>query len=508
MSRDEVEVEFHDALFGGDPRGLLDHLKLEGRPLGKNRWSVWPSHDRGFVSHHLIADETRFANRFDHLTHLQLSSSGLLGDPEIRARWTELDDQLAARIAANQDITARLYSIQSEMLKCESADELAAVIQQAYDMLGLVVSESGSELVFPNRSAHLLIASELLTHRARLPAIMFRFDQDPDAMQTISNIGDEGGYFASSAEWFQQIIGLSHYFGPLLGCLSPRFWCLPTGHPPATVLFNLGRSIAGHRHAPMEPMQLLPGLGRDEPVPDISLSPHSGRVAIPWWTNRLNQMFGYLCDPTVFANKYGIYDPYEHQHWFLTFSQAFGLITAIQTSGRNHAVQRALMNTVLDTFADRIAVRRFDQLCTYDTATAAAERVRTRMPPDVAQILMPLADRAVESLGGVQERFFFRKQRGDRNVIVRIPGSDRGHHRQPQRAAALLLKIYRNATHGFGGDRAPESDKDIIAERLLAHHDGNVPDDLVYLPYLYLLDALCDPEQVRKTIVKRVRVRG
>jgi hypothetical protein len=71
----------------------------------------------------------------------------------------------------------------------------------------------------------------------------------------------------------------------------------------------------------------------------------------------------------------------------------------------------------------------------------------------------------------------------------------------------MLLKIYRNATHGFGGTRQPESEKDLVAERLLAHHTGDIPDDLVFLPYLYLLDALCHPDKVRETIVKRVRVR-
>jgi hypothetical protein len=218
-------------------------------------------------------------------------------------------------------------------------------------------------------------------------------------------------------------------------------------------------------------------------------------------------MFRYLSDPTVFSNKHGIYDPYEHQHWLLTFGQVFGLTTGLQAAGRNHDVQRALMNTLLDTYADRITQRRFDQLCTYDTAKTTAERVRAQMPKDVAAIPMPLADRAVDSLQRVQDGFFFRKQRGDNNVVVKIPGDENPHHRQPQRAAAMLLNIYRNATHGFGGMRRPESLKDQNAEKLLAHHTGEIPDDLVFLPYLYLLDTLSFPDQVRETIVKRARVR-
>lgn len=165
------------------------------------------------------------------------------------------------------------------------------------------------------------------------------------------------------------------------------------------------------------------------------------------------------------------------------------------------------MNTLLDTYADRISRRRFDQLCTYTTAKATAERVRTLMPDDVAAVLMPVADRAVESLQRVQEGFFIRNQRGDENVVVRLPGQ-RPHHRQPQRATALLLKIFRNATHGFGGKNPnPENDKERVAERLLAHHTGDMPADLVFLPYLYLLEMLCRPMQVRETIAKRAKAR-
>jgi hypothetical protein len=120
---------------------------------------------------------------------------------------------------------------------------------------------------------------------------------------------------------------------------------------------------------------------------------------------------------------------------------------------------------------------------------------------------MPLADRAVDSLQRVQDGFFFRKQRGDNNVVVKIPGHETPHHKEPHHAAAVLLKIYRNATHGFGGLRRPESENDQVAEKLLAHHTGEVPDDLLFLPYLYLLDTLSHPDQVRETIVKRARLR-
>jgi hypothetical protein len=507
----EVKLQLPAALFGGDPRGLLQHLGLNGRRLSDEEWAVRPNGDRSFVIQRNLADETEFANNFDPLNDVP-DPSIPLDDPDTLQQFNDLEEQLADRMAggdAGADVAAPFHQIQTNVIRSTNCKELITVVRQAYDNIKQARLESTGEPVFPGAGVALVSATDLLIHRAKLPAILFRFDQEPDALKTIEALKENDvGYFASSANWYGEVVGVIHYLGPLLGCLTPRFWCLPTGRPPFAVLFSLGRDITGLRNSPMENMQLLPGFGRMEPTPPVNITPASCRHAISWWVNRLNQMFGYLCDPTTFGDAAGFYDPYEHQHWLLTFGQVFSLTTALQTSGRNYSVQRALMNTLLDTYADRISRRKFEQLCTYRTAKDTADRVRTRMPEDVASVLMPVADRAVESLQRVQDGFFIRKQRGDSNVVVRIPTDPRPTHRQPQRAVAVLLKVFRNATHGFGGmNPNPRNNNDLVAERLLAHHTGDMPADLVYLPYLYLLDALSDPQQVRENIVSRVLTR-
>ncbi len=463
----EVTLQLPDALFGGDPRGLLQHLGLNGRRLSDGQWAVWPNDDRSFVSFRNLADETEFVNNFDPLKHVP-DPTVSLDDPDTLQQFSDLEEQLAERMAggdAGADLAAPFHQIQTDVIRSTNGEELIAAVRRAYDNIKLTRLESTGEPVFPDAGVVLVSATDLLIHRAKLPAILFRFDQDPDALKIISALKENDvGYFASSANWYKEVVGVIHYLGPLLGCLTPRFWCLPTGRPPFAVLFSLGRDITGLRNSPMENMQLLPGFGRMEPTPPVHITPAACRHAISWWVNRLNQMFGYLCDPTTFGDAAGFYDPYEHQHWLLTFGQVFGLTTALQTSGRNYSVQRALMNTLLDTYADRISRRKFEQLCTYRTAKDTADRVRTRMPEDVASVLMPVADRAVESLQRVQDGFFIRKQRGDANVIVRIPTDPRPQQRQPQRAVAVLLKVFRNATHGFGGiNPNPRNDKDLVS---------------------------------------------
>jgi hypothetical protein len=507
----EVTLQLPDALFGGDPRGLLQHLGLNGRRLGDGQWAVWPNDDRTFVIRRNLADETQLPADLDPLNHLP--DPGIaLDDPETLQQLRELQEHLAERMAggdAGADLAAPFHQIQSDVLRSTTGQELVNVVRQAFDSIRFRRLEKTGELVFRDAGVTLVNATDLLIRRAKLPAILFRFDQDPDVMKNMSALDDtEVGHFASSAYWYKEVIGITHYLGPLLGCLTPRFWCLPAGRPPFTILFSLGRDVAGLRRAPMEPLQLLPNLGRMEPTPPVAITAESCRHATIWWVNRLNQMFGYLCDPTTFGDAAGFYDPYEHQHWLLTFGQVFGLTTGLQTSVRDYSVQRALMNTLLDTYADRILRRDFEQLCTYSFAKTTTDRLRERMPEDVASVLMPVADRAVESLQRVQHNFFIRQQRRDSNVVVRIPTTTKPRHVEPPRAVAVLLKVFRNATHGFGGLKPnPRNDDDLIAERLLAHHTGETPADLVFLPYLYLLDALSDPERVRENIVRRVLTR-
>lgn len=52
LAPEEVEIALPGALFGGNPRGFIDHLGLHGRSLGDNRWAVWPNNAKAFVTHH------------------------------------------------------------------------------------------------------------------------------------------------------------------------------------------------------------------------------------------------------------------------------------------------------------------------------------------------------------------------------------------------------------------------------------------------------------------------
>jgi hypothetical protein len=498
-------------LFGGNTRGLLDHLGFDGRHIESDLWAVKIAkrQDAELIRWYVVADESGRRHRFellDKLAESPVTTSHLAG----MAR--ELQDQLLERFKAPDDLAAVFHSIQVDMAMGQQ-HHVASLIKSAYDNIGSrMPSNSTGEPAFPNRSVHVVTASEFLIRRVRLPGIIFRFDQDPDALDTLRAIqqgqtSQPEQYFASSSDWYLNVVGVSHYLGPLLGCLTPRFWGFHVYRTLAIILFSLGRDLSGLRSAPMELIQLLPISGARErpPIHGTSLAPTSCAEATDWWAMRLNQMFGYLSDPTTFADADGVYAPHDHHHWLLTFDQVFGLMTSLQGACRDFAAQRALMNNLLDIFADRILDLDFvDKLCSLRYAKEKADEVRSKMPAKVAALLMPAADRAVAALEHVQDGFFIQRQRGDAEVRLRMPDGS-WESRSPSKAAALLLKLHRNATHGFGqrkgkGARA----KSELDASLLVHHHGQMPADIVLLPYLYLLDTLCNPERVRKHIARKV----
>ena len=112
-----------------------------------------------------------------------------------------------------------------------------------------------------------------------------------------------------------------------------------------------------------------------------------------------------------------------------------------------------------------------------------------------AEILLPMARRAVESVRTMQSGFFLRRQLGTPDVELLLDdGAVR--HLSLEEAAASYLKLLRDATHGHGGQGRAAGQ----TAALLAHHDGDVPHDIGLLAYLYLLDILVQPHRVRRCL--------
>jgi hypothetical protein len=71
-------------------------------------------------------------------------------------------------------------------------------------------------------------------------------------------------------------------------------------------------------------------------------------------------------------------------------------------------------------------------------------------------------------------------------------------------AVALYLQLLRNANHGFTPQRDADERRDQI---LFMAHDGNIPGDIAFLPYLYWLDTLAHPHHFRNRLRPPAEVR-
>jgi hypothetical protein len=503
-----VEIRLPPDIFGRDPQGLLEFLGFSGRNLTGDRWLVQVNDpEADLITVYELANEATGDRHFGHLAKVHPNEVQL--DAQDAEELQRVRERLVQRASsgAGGDLAALFHHIQVELL-IAGHQQLAEAAEQAYEALGQVTFESSGEPAFGDRSAHLVLGAETLMRRIRLPAIIFRLDQDPNLIQRVtaqmaSGLSSaEELVFQSSSNLFANIIGLARYFGPLLGCLSPRFWCIEAQRPLAAILFPLGIDINGIRNEPMEPLQLLPVSGPEPRVlPTVELDPSARVETIHWWADRLNEMFRYLLDPSNFANKHGVYSPQFHQNWLLNIDQVFVLTNTLLSQARDVTAQRVVMNDLLDTFAGRIiGGDDFEKLFRYSEVEKVVKRVRDALPKNVAAILMPAIDRALTALADTQQGFFLQQQTSSAKLQLRLPD---GTHQQmsPEDAVARLMKIYRNATHGFGGGGrrgSPESRRTDAS--VLTHHNGNLPSDLVLLPCLYLLDMLIDPELRRKRI--------
>jgi hypothetical protein len=89
--------------------------------------------------------------------------------------------------------------------------------------------------------------------------------------------------------------------------------------------------------------------------------------------------------------------------------------------------------------------------------------------------------------------------------MIHMPGHQQPHALNLEDAAARLMVVHRNATHGYGGLDDPKNLENVqINERLLAQHTGEIPGDIALLPYLYLLLVLSRPDDLRDRIINHV----
>ena len=480
-----VTVTVPTWIYGGDPRGFFADSGLTAKP-GPDRatWRI-KTHEVYHLSRpDLVRTNVLVAAHQQNgdWSRLPLDSPGW--NPPTRAQFHHVPPQ--------PDQLDLLDLLNHGRLNVHTAprQQLQDACLGLLDGIRAVTLEKDGGPGFPEADLHVLGGTRSLLHRLKLPQVLLRLAIEPDLQPHAAQrrAGTDELIFKSSEGLLTGAYLLDAYLGPLLGALSPAIWgvAAPRG---GQLIFNLGRQVGGTTALPSDLLGTIIKQGADAPVKFADLPPGSVPAALRWWADQLNQVFGVLSDPSMFAAASGAYAPARHMEALLTFEQVFRRVTSIRTNHQDLHAARTLMFSTIDTFENLLG-RNILNLCHPTHAARTLSRLRRTIPTAAQPVLLPAADRAVIALTAVGGGFFL-TDREDR--------IDRGDGKTPmtrEDATAQLLKLLRNATHGHGPQKGGRG-RMAMSNQLLARHDGYLSSDLALLGHLYLLELLAEPARLR-----------
>jgi hypothetical protein len=491
-------------LWGGDPSAFFSEARLRGQLIDPDAgsWRVrtdesWRRSRPSLITVTHLAGPGVERPRFDLLRRLAANDT-----PVVVSSDSIVDEinRLGKRAAETGNPADAIAHSQLQIMAVRSV-ELSDAVRGVYEnLLDVGLVGDPSEKVFANAGAHILRREPALIHRLKMASVWLRVLSDeklgPCDLSQIKAAAAAGeNAFASSQGLYDGIYTLDAYIAPLLGALSPAVWSFHAVRMIGTIAYTLGQPIAGTHGTAAELLHVLPNQGAYESSKIPALSANASTASLDWWADRLNDLFAILADPAVFTDGDGSYVPAKHLHALMTVEQLFRRVASIQTSFRDANARRTLLFTVLDTL-ERLTGRDLPALCSLQLAQKTFRTLTEDMSADAGEVLLPGAKRAVTALEEVEEGFFIKRQTGASDIEWNDPRTG-AQRLTPAEATAQYIKILRDSTHGHGSNRANQV---VRTNALLTHHNGQIPHDLALLGYLYLLDLINRPADLRMAI--------
>lgn len=488
-------------MWGKKPRRMLDEAAFRSRMVDgePGTWSVCTNEsylgtDPNLLRLIQIAGRRGFKAQYDILRDPSLDIR--INPPEwVNERLASLRERVEAK-GELSDTLAHAHAV----LMLAPVSELDTVTRTIHEALAQIPLDGSPSLPFKDSAVYFVKRDPALLHRMKIASVWLRLLHDEglqgDALPANFVRAAEDIRFSSSFELQSGIHVLDAYFSPLAGALSPYIWLVVAARASGVIGLSLGSTaVAGFSRFSSDPIQVLSPESASGGKPRPQLSPSSATAAFAWWTDALNRLFGITSDLTVFAGPDGFYDAETHTHAILTVEQLFRRVHSMQYAHRDSHARRVLLFTLLDTL-ERLTDHNLEWHCSYRNAIQVFEKLQASIPEDAARILLPRAEDGVNALMSARDGFFMAKDKVPPGI--RVPQPD-GSMRtlDADHAVADYIKILRNATHGHGA----KSDGAIAkTNALLAQHNGRISDDIGWLGYLYLLDILNDPDQLRRKL--------
>ena len=221
-------------------------------------------------------------------------------------------------------------------------------------------------------------------------------------------------------------------------------------------------------------------------TPRPAIGPEKAEAVLHWWVQQCNELLFLLLDPSRYQDPDGFYDPAAHLTTILSVDRLISsVLWSLTNDPRGPYPRRLALFDVLE-ILHGLRQGSWSHLCDYERQEADLANLRSRMPADVADVLMARCERAIVALKGVRDGFFPERLS---DAGVQVPNEKGGvRHLPTPEAVAAYLRVVRNATHSFG---AATSDPKGIA--LLAGHNGEIPEGVSDLAALHFMQILADP---------------
>jgi hypothetical protein len=377
--------------------------------------------------------------------------------------------------------------------------EMPGAARESYELLAALADEGGAPL-FPGLSARFIHVSPVLTGRLALARVLLHIEEEPGLLE--NRPAPPPGTTAFGSGWhLTSDLALTRdaYLGPLFLCASPWVWSVVCPRLPGLVVYDLGMCVVGRRGEPAELLQAFfpPGALASGEGPPIA-GTHTA-AATTWWVTQINKLLSELSDFSNYCNADGTFVPRRLCETFMSVEQAGRRLQGIFADDRDLATRRALAFDAFDTMKGLGIIDLFEG-CKLSRAEHTLASLEAELPPPAGELLVLPARWAVQALRDLQTGFLPSRTTGG---VVRLPDRRGVDHDRPiDEAVALYLQLLRNANHGF----TPEQDANERRDQLLLMaHDGAIPGDIAFLPYLYWLEALAHPDRFRIRLRPRPR---
>lgn len=490
-----------DWFWAGSPETIFTDAGLKSRRLPDGGWAVRTSESYLRQKPALIrACVYRGGGRPDRMDELSRFTERVEVSNLDFGRLQAEIDRLAARVDDRSEFVRVIEHAQA-VLMVTPPDDLATNAKKIVEGIAEIEWPSNARGVgrpFESLGFAAVCTDPKFAMRMRLPSILVRLESDPRMRGgdlTHLSLDESGPVFSSSSGLYDGIYMLEPYLGPLRGALSPYMWCIGAPRTFGTLLIPLGQTIRGTSSDAGDPLQTIVSKSPKAPVPRPITSVVGQLDAIDWWGSALNSLFGVIGDPAVFRNREGKYQPREHLACLLTIEQLFRRVTSLLLLHRDVTARHALLFTCLDTL-EGLTGRSLQKQFMASQAEKVLNRLSQEIPGSVHEVLLPTASRSSAALLSVQSGFALARQEGRSQLTWAGKTADL------ETSASYYLVALRNATHGHGGDKGTAAQKE-RDRTLLVQHDGDLPDDLPLLAYLYLLDLLADPARLRRILEQR-----